>query len=77
MEDMEQNPLFYINAFNRGQIMQENDILSFLKQLNLPPNEEYTMPCSNKAIIKRVLRNLITAYENIGNPQKERKLKYY
>jgi len=74
IEDMDQPPLFYINAFNRGQVMQQNDIYSFLKQLNLPPNEEYTMPCTNKAIIKRVLRNLITAYENIGNPQKKEEI---
>lgn len=74
VEDMDQPPLFYINAFNRGQVMQQNDIYSFLKQLNLPPNEEYTMPCTNKAIIKRVLRNLITAYENIGNPQKKEEI---
>ncbi|MGN0002031.1 MAG: transglutaminase-like domain-containing protein [Sphingobacterium composti] len=74
MEDLEHPPLFYINAFNRGQMMQQNDINSFLKQLNLPPTDEYTMPCTNKAIIKRVLRNLITAYENIGNPQKREEI---
>jgi regulator of sirC expression with transglutaminase-like and TPR domain len=74
IEDTEQPPLFYINAFNRGQVMHHNDIYSFLKQLNLPPNEEYTMPCTNKAIIKRVLRNLITAYENIGSPQKKEEI---
>ena len=74
MEDMDQPPLFYINAFNRGQIMNQQDIFSFLKQLNLPSSEEYTMPCTNKAIIKRVLRNLITAYENIGNPQKKEEI---
>ncbi|MCA5004494.1 transglutaminase-like domain-containing protein [Sphingobacterium bovistauri] len=74
MEDTDKPPLFYVNAFNRGQIMQQNDIYSFLKQLNLPLSEEYTMPCTNKAIIKRVLRNLITAYENIGNPQKKEEI---
>ena len=74
MEDIEHPPLFYINAFNRGQIMQHNDIHSFLKQLNLPSSDEYIMPCTNKAIIKRVLRNLITAYENIGNPQKKEEI---
>ena len=74
MDNIDQLPLFYINAFNRGQIMHQNDIYSFLKQLNLPASEEYTMPCTNKAIIKRVLRNLITAYENIGNPQKKEEI---
>ncbi len=74
VEDLNQPPLFYINPFNRGQIMHENDIYSFLKQLDLPLSEEYTMPCTNKAIIKRVLRNLITAYDNMGSPQKKEEI---
>jgi len=74
MEDPDSTPLFYINTFNRGQIMSQNDIYSFLRQLNLPASDEYTMPCTNKAIIKRVLRNLITAYEQAGNPQKREEI---
>lgn len=66
-----ENPLFYINVFNRGQIMKDADILSFLKQLNLPPSEEYILPCDNLAIISRVLRNLMTAYEHQGNTEKK------
>ncbi|HMR18876.1 MAG TPA: transglutaminase-like domain-containing protein [Sphingobacterium sp.] len=66
-----QTPIFYINVFNRGQIMKHDDIYSFLKQLNLPPSEEYILPCSNIAIIKRVLRNLMTAYDHIGNLEKK------
>jgi len=67
LDDENQAPLFYINVFNRGQIMKHTDIYSFLKQLNLPIIDDYTQPCSNIAIIKRVLRNLKTAYDNIGN----------
>lgn len=69
--DAEQKVLFYINVFNRGQIMKEDDILSFLRQLNLPLTDEYTLPCSNIDIIKRVLRNLISAYENQGSLNKK------
>lgn len=68
------SPLFYINVFNRGQIMKHDDIYSFLNQLNLPPTEEYILPCSNLDIIKRVLRNLITAYDNIDNLQKKEEI---
>lgn len=71
MEDMDQSPLFYINIFNKGQIMKHDDIYSFLKQLNLPPKDDYILPCSNIEIIKRVLRNLITAYENLGSMDKK------
>ncbi|MFZ4863473.1 transglutaminase-like domain-containing protein [Sphingobacterium sp. Mn56C] len=71
LDDENQAPLFYINVFNRGQIMKHTDIYSFLKQLNLPIIDDYTQPCSNIAIIKRVLRNLKTAYDNIGNMEKK------
>lgn len=70
IDEEHESPLFYINVFNRGQVMKHDDIYSFLKQLNLPPKEEYTLPCSNIAIIKRVLRNLTTAYDNLGNIEK-------
>jgi len=73
----EENPeevLFYINVFNRGQIMREDDIVSFLRQLNLPASEEFMKPCDNIAIIKRVLRNLIAAYTHIDNLEKRQEV---
>ncbi|WP_240903214.1 transglutaminase-like domain-containing protein [Sphingobacterium sp. SGG-5] len=69
-----QTPLFYINVFNRGQIMKHDDIYSFLKQLNLPPREEFILPCSNVAILKRIIRNLMTAYDNLGNLEKREEI---
>ena len=63
--------LFYINVFNRGQIMREEDIHAFLRQLNLPLSDSYTLPCDNLAIIKRVLRNLIAAYDHVDNTEKK------
>lgn len=74
IEEEHESPLFYINVFNRGQVMKHDDIYAFLKQLNLPPKEEYTLPCSNIAIIKRVLRNLTTAYDNLGNMEKKEEI---
>ncbi|WP_404828221.1 transglutaminase-like domain-containing protein [Sphingobacterium cellulitidis] len=61
---------FYINVFNRGQIMREEDIYAFLRQLNLPLSDNYTLPCDNISIIKRVIRNLIAAYEHVDNAEK-------
>ncbi|GGH05021.1 hypothetical protein FAZ19_05195 [Sphingobacterium alkalisoli] len=69
--EAENIPLFYINIFNKGQIMKQEDIFSFLRQLNLPPSDDYILPCPNLEIIKRVLRNLMTAYETQGNPEKK------
>jgi hypothetical protein len=35
--------------------------------LNLEQNEIYYQPCSNLEIVRRVLRNLILAYEKAGD----------
>lgn len=66
--------LFYINAFNKGFIFGRRDVDMFLKQLNLKPEKQFYEPCSNTDIIKRVLRNLISAYEQLGSPEKVREL---
>ncbi|WP_129718331.1 transglutaminase-like domain-containing protein [Pedobacter sp. SYP-B3415] len=66
--------LFYINAFNKGNIFGKHDVDQFLRQLNLDPLPGYYRPCSNTEIIRRVLRNLISAYENAGAPDKVKEL---
>lgn len=73
-DSMDSKPLFYINVFNKGQVMKMEDILSFLKQLNLAPSPEYVLPCDNVAIIKRVLRNLISSYTQIDNMEKKEEI---
>ncbi|MEP6612824.1 MAG: transglutaminase-like domain-containing protein [Mucilaginibacter sp.] len=62
--------LFYINAFNKGFIFGRRDVDMFLKQLNLKFDKQFYEPCSNTDIIKRVLRNLISAYEHLGSKEK-------
>jgi regulator of sirC expression with transglutaminase-like and TPR domain len=62
--------LFYINAFNKGLIFGRRDVDMFLKQLNLKFDKQFYEPCSNTDIIKRVLRNLISAYEHLGSSEK-------
>jgi regulator of sirC expression with transglutaminase-like and TPR domain len=62
--------LFYINAFNKGFIFGRRDVDMFLKQLNLKFDKQFYEPCSNADIIKRVLRNLISAYEHLGSAEK-------
>ncbi|RYE20110.1 MAG: hypothetical protein EOP51_18560 [Sphingobacteriales bacterium] len=46
------------------------DVDMFLKQLKLTPDKQFYEPCSNTDIIKRVLRNLISAYEHSGSTEK-------
>ena len=66
--------LFYINAFNKGFIFGRRDVDMFLKQLNLKFDKQFYEPCSNANIIKRVLRNLISAYEHSGSSEKVNEL---
>jgi regulator of sirC expression with transglutaminase-like and TPR domain len=68
--EFESGILFYINAFNKGFIFGRRDVDMFLKQLNLNPDKQFYEPCSNTAIIIRVLRNLISAYEHLGSSEK-------
>ena len=57
---------FYINVFNKGLIFNKIDIDNYIAQLNLSSNEIYYNPCSNLEIIRRVIRNLMMAYEKAG-----------
>ncbi|WP_222537352.1 transglutaminase-like domain-containing protein [Pedobacter polysacchareus] len=67
--------LFYINAFNKGAIFGKHDVDQFLRQLGLDPMPGFYAPCSNVEIIRRILRNLISSYENLGSADKVAELK--
>jgi regulator of sirC expression with transglutaminase-like and TPR domain len=66
--------LFYINAFSKGTIFDVKEIEQFLNDLNIEHKREYFEPCSNTAIIKRMLTNLIFAFQQIGNSEKAEEL---
>ncbi|WP_432712011.1 transglutaminase-like domain-containing protein [Pedobacter sp.] len=74
-QEQEFSVLFYINAFNKGAIFGKHDVDQFLRQLNLEPQPGFYAPCSNVEIIRRVVRNLISAYENAGSVDKVAELK--
>lgn len=74
-EEHEFGVLFYINAFNKGAIFGKHDVDQFLRQLNLDPLPGFYAPCSNVEIIRRIIRNLISAYENLGSAEKVAELK--
>jgi hypothetical protein len=62
--------LFYINAFNNGSVFSKANLEQFLKQIQIEPRLEFFEPCTNIDIVKRVLRNLIVAYEKLSKPHK-------
>jgi regulator of sirC expression with transglutaminase-like and TPR domain len=73
--DENQGILFYINPFSRGTFFNKQEIEQFLKQLNVKPKAEYFQPCSHKDIIKRMIINLIFAYEGQGSQEKVEEIK--
>jgi regulator of sirC expression with transglutaminase-like and TPR domain len=62
--------LFYINPFNKGAVFTKNEIDLFIKQLKLERKDEYFKPCDNKTIIRRLISELISIYDQSGNPVK-------
>jgi regulator of sirC expression with transglutaminase-like and TPR domain len=62
--------MFYINPFSRGNILDTNAIRTFLDSHNLHHYREYFEPCSNSAIIRRMLTNLISSFQQVGNAEK-------
>jgi regulator of sirC expression with transglutaminase-like and TPR domain len=63
--------LTVINAFNKGLIFSRQDIHNYLEHLKLEPRDEFFEPCPNMVIIKRTLRNLIYAFDKIGELDKK------
>lgn len=66
---------FYINAFNRGLIFTRQDIDNYISHLNLTPNDIFYEPCSTKDIIRRLFRNLMTSFDEVGDHYKSEEIK--
>jgi regulator of sirC expression with transglutaminase-like and TPR domain len=66
---------FYINVFNKGLIFSREDIDNYIEHLQLPPQDIYYDPCSNRDIILRFLRNLIVSFEKVDDFEKSDEIK--
>lgn len=73
-QDNKHGNLFYINGFSKGGIFDSSEIDEFLKGLNKPKLREYYEPCSNSAIIIRMLTNLIASFQQSGSSEKVNEL---
>jgi regulator of sirC expression with transglutaminase-like and TPR domain len=66
--------LFYINPFSKGSIFDEEEIKEFLDSINQPHSRHFFEPCSNTAIINRMITNLIASFQEVGNSEKVNEL---
>lgn len=62
--------LFYINPYNRGAVLGKAELDSFLNQQGIAPLPDYFVPCSNKAIVGRMINNLVHSYRKLGYREK-------
>lgn len=66
--------LFYINAFSKGSMLQKDDITQFLTSIQVAPQASHFEPCSNSDIIRRMLTNLVSSFQQVGNLEKVNEL---
>lgn len=66
----QREPLFYINAFNRGMVFGQKEIDQFLQLIKLEPQEQYYRACSTFDIVVRVFNNLISSFNDEKKSEK-------
>ena len=71
----ESDVMFYINPFQDGAILQKTEIDEFLALQKIDANASFYRPCSNVAMISRMLNNLIHGYIAQEKDDKVRELK--
>lgn len=62
---------FYINVFNRGLVFSKEDIERYIEQLKIESQESFFEPCDTLTIVKRMLQNLVYAYEKDNDNEKK------
>jgi glucuronate isomerase len=70
----QRQPLFYINAFNRGMVFGRKEIDQFLQLIKMEPDPRFYQACTVFEIVMRVFNNLISSYQEEGKAEKAREL---
>ena len=60
--------LFYINPFNKGNVLTRKDIRNYLNELKISPEIKYFEPTSNTSIIKKLLK-IVNNYRDVPMTQ--------
>ncbi|MFC2118549.1 transglutaminase-like domain-containing protein [Bacteroidota bacterium] len=67
LENEISNPvLFYINSFNKGNVLGRKEIEHFLEQQQIEALEAYFTPSDNRDIAKFLINELLSAYERLN-----------
>jgi regulator of sirC expression with transglutaminase-like and TPR domain len=73
-KNVEENVLFYVNAFSQGDILGRKEIIEFLEKLKIDPQPQFFQPCSNIDIIQRQLSNLANSYTKLHDEERAKEL---
>lgn len=69
--------LVYMDPFNKGTILTEQECLEFLARQGLKPKPGYLLRASSLGIVKRMYRNLMNCYSIAGDGNMEKKLRQH
>ncbi len=74
-KDQEKNVMFYINPLNKGIAFSRIEISHYLEQMKVKTHPKFFSPCNNMDILKTLLFNQLTCYDQSGNIEKASQLK--
>lgn len=73
--NQERNVMFYINPLNKGIAFSRSEITHYLEQMKVKTHPKYFSPCNNLEIIKTLIYNQLSCYDQNGNADKAHQLK--
>lgn len=65
---------FYINPFARGAVFNRKELNEYLTKVSMKPEAHFFVPCSNRKVIFRLIRELQEAYRAAGRIDKAEEL---
>lgn len=74
LEYTKDDVLFYINAMNKGAVFTTNEVELFLEKAKLGSEESFFLPCDNLLIVRRLVAELVEAYQIEGEADKVKEL---
>ena len=73
--NQEKNVQFYINPLSKGIAFSRIEITNYIEQMKLTSSSKFYSPCSNVEIIKTLIYNQLSCYDQNGNADKAQQLK--
>jgi Transglutaminase-like superfamily len=73
--EQEQQVMFYVNPLNKGIAFSRTEISSYIEQIKIKSHPKYYSPCHNLDIIKTLVYNQLSCYDQNGNTDKAQQLK--